>query len=289
MDSEKCRTPVKIQWFTHTSDGEKVIINMTTISVPSQTEYSFQFKESISRNQHVSIGDILSRCNEWENVTLNGKVVWVGDTSIVGAKELKLAEATFADSTGSIVVDVWEKHIPMIENGKVYRVTPVQVRSWAGKKKLTTTVHSVITVITDETLSKVFVSEEHLTEQCNEISVKVPNIHSVQSVEKFIHCLNKYCSRRLIRPSSTKIVHCDRCGYSTRSANCTEQLCVKVVIELDGQEIHLTAFQNVLNSIFEGQGTCTLSATEVSEKLLLLEEINIKYNSETQIITELQL
>lgn len=167
---------------------------MTTISVPSQTEYSFQFKESISRNQHVSIGDILSRCNEWENVTLNGKVVWVGDTSIVGAKELKLAEATFADSTGSIVVDVWEKHIPMIENGKVYRVTPVQVRSWAGKKKLTTTVHSVITVITDETLSKVFVSEEHLTEQCNEISVKVPNIHSVQSVEKFIHCLNKYCS-----------------------------------------------------------------------------------------------
>lgn len=291
VDSEKCRTPVKIQRFTHTSDGEKVIINdMTQISVPSQTEYCFQFKESISRTQHVSIGDILSRCNEWENVTLKGKVVRVGDTKIVGAKELKLAEVTFADSTGSIAVDVWEQHIPMIENGKVYRVTPVQVRSWGGKKKLSTTVHSVITAITDETLSKVFVSEEHLlTDQCNEIAVKVPNIHSVKSVEKFIHCLNKYCSRRLIQTSSANIVHCDRCGYTMRSANCTEQLCAKVVIEVDGQEIHLTAFQNVLNSIFEGQGNCTLSLTEVSEKLLLLEEINIKYNSETQIITELQL
>ena len=61
------------------------------------------------------------------------------------------------------------------------------------------------------------------------------------------------------------------------------------MIEVDGQEIHLTAFQNVLNSIFEGQGNCTLSATEVSETLLLLDEINNKYNSETQIITELQL
>ena len=47
------------------------------------------------------------------------------------------------------------------------------------------------------------------------------------------------------------------------------------MIEVDGQEINLTAFQNVLNSIFEGQGNCTLSATEVSEKLLLLEEIDI--------------
>ena len=54
------------------------------------------------------------------NVTLGSKVVRVGGISTVGAKQLKLAETTFADSTGSIVVDIWEQHIPMIENGKVY-------------------------------------------------------------------------------------------------------------------------------------------------------------------------
>ena len=53
------------------------------------------------------------------------KVVRVGDISTDGAKQLKLAEATFADFTGTIVVDMWEQHIPMIENGKVYRITPV--------------------------------------------------------------------------------------------------------------------------------------------------------------------
>ena len=65
----------------------------------------------------------------------------------------------------------------MIENGKVYRITPVQVHSWAGNKKLSTTVRSVVTEIADEALSKVFVSEEDLkTVGCNEVTVKVSNI-----------------------------------------------------------------------------------------------------------------
>ena len=77
------------------------------------------------------------------------------------------------------------------KNRKVYRVTLVQVRSWAEKKKLFTTVRSVVTEIADETLSKVFVSEEDLkTAECNKVTVRVSNNHSVQAVEKFIHWLN---------------------------------------------------------------------------------------------------
>ena len=101
---------------------------MTEVSVPGQTEYSFQFKESLpSRTQPVSIEDILSRLsrNGIMSRQLSGKVARVGDISTVGAKQLKLTETTFADFTGTIVVDMWEQHIPMIENGKVYRITPV--------------------------------------------------------------------------------------------------------------------------------------------------------------------
>lgn len=221
---------------------------------------------------------------------MSGKVLRVGEISTVGAKQLKLAETTFADSTGTIVVDIWEQHIPMIENEKVYRIAPVQVRSWAGKKKLSATVRSVVTEIADDTLSKVFVSEEDLnTVDCNEVTVKVSNIHSVHPVETFIHCLNKYCSRRLLQTLVGKIVHCDRCGYTMRSSNCTKQVCAKIVIQLEsGEQVTLTAFQSVLNSIFEGE-ISSLSETGVAEKLLLLEEIMIRYNSDTQIITELQL
>ena len=53
---------------------------------------------------------------------------------MVDVKQLKLAETTFADSTGIVVVVIWEQHISMIENREVYRITPVQALSWARKK-----------------------------------------------------------------------------------------------------------------------------------------------------------
>ena len=172
---------------------------------------------------------------------MNGKVVRVGDIWTVVAKKLKLEETTFADSTGIVVVDIWEQHIPMIENGKLYRITPVQVRSLAGKRKLSTMVCSVVTEIADETLSKVFVAEEDLkTVDWNEVTVKVSNIYSVQTVEVFIHCLNKYCSWRVLQLLAGKIVHCDRCGYTMRASNCTKQVSVKILIQLDScEEINL--------------------------------------------------
>ena len=73
------------------------------------------------------------------------------------------------------------------------------------------------------------------------------------------------------------------------SSNCTKQVCAKIVIPLDSSEqINLTAFQSFLNSIFE-EDIFSLSESNVAEKLLLLDELIIRYNSETQIITELQL
>ena len=78
-----------------------------------------------------------------------------------------------------------------------------------------------------------------------------------------------------------------------RSSNCTKQVCAKIVIQLDsGEQINLTAFQSVLNRIFEGE-ISSLSESDVAEKRLcsVLEELIIRYNhySETQIIKELQL
>lgn len=74
-----------------------------------------------------------------------------------------------------------------------------------------------------------------------------------------------------------------------RSSICTKQVCAKIVIQLEsGEQGKLTAFQSVLNSIFEGE-ISSLSETDVAEKLLLLEEVIIRYNSDTQIITGLLL
>ena len=180
-DSEKCRTPLKIKQFTLTPDRQKLIINdMTKISVPGPNEYSFQFEEFVPQeSQPLSIEDILNGSDEWDNITFRSKVVY-------------------------LPVDLWEEHNPMIEKGKIYRITPIQVRSWAGKKMLSTTRRSVIATVEDGRLSKVLVSEEHLKLDRDSVLVKVLDILSVQSLKTFIKCFNKCfnkrCSRRLLQP-----------------------------------------------------------------------------------------
>ena len=74
-----------------------------------------------------------------------------------------------------------------------------------------------------------------------------------------------------------------------RSSNCIKQVCAKIVVQLEsGEQVNLTAFQSVLNSIFGGE-ISSLSETDVAEKLLLFEEVIIRYNSDTHIVTELRL
>ena len=83
-DKGTARTPVKLQRFMYTSDGSKVIVNdMTKISSPQPTEYSFQFKEQASQHDpQKSMKEILESCNEGEVMCVCVKIVGIGEASI---------------------------------------------------------------------------------------------------------------------------------------------------------------------------------------------------------------
>lgn len=227
-------------------------------------------------------------CIEWDCVTLFAKAIHVGETVVVGGKKLRLVESTFADITGSVAVDLWEQHIPMIEIGNVYCMTSMQVRFWSGSKKLSTPVRSVIRAMptADDTLKELSVSENDIKLHSHLITIKVPNIHSVEKVESSSHCLN--CARKLLQSTAGKIVHCDRCGYTMRIANCSKHLCVRVVVESEGELIHLTAFQTTLEKIVRAD-VRDGAESEIAEKLLLLDEVTITYNSKSLVIEDMQL
>lgn len=65
----------------------------------------------------------------------------VKDPVIVGERKLELAEAVFADASGSIALDIWEAMIDTIKEGNCYCLSNVLVRIWSGKKKLSTLSH----------------------------------------------------------------------------------------------------------------------------------------------------
>ena len=104
VDNEQSHTPLKIQKFTKSAVGDKVIINdMTKLSSPDLTECTFQFdKIANPGDQIVPIQEILNNRELSDRVALRGKAIHVGETNVVGAKKLNLAEAIFADKTGKI-------------------------------------------------------------------------------------------------------------------------------------------------------------------------------------------
>ena len=107
----------------------------------------------------LTVKEILDSSDQWQIVSLCAKAIHVVETTIVGAKRLHLAHAAFADVTGSILVDLWEDQIALVKPGNVYRLTKLQVRIWAGEKKLTSTRESLFTSIADENLQNVRVSQ----------------------------------------------------------------------------------------------------------------------------------
>ena len=140
---------------------------------------------------------------------------------------------------------------------------------------------TTVKAIVDETLEQITVTEEEIQTD-NIKTINVPNIAFVQKVEKSIAC--KSCSRRVLQSTDAKIVHCDRCVAMLRISDCRPQLCAKVVVEVpEGEQISLTIFQNVLQSVIKGD----FDKEGVAEALLGFEELKIKFNTNTFVVTEL--
>lgn len=138
----------------------------------------------------------------------------------------------------------------LIESGKVYLLRDLHVRIWAGVKKVSTTVDSVVSAIVDEDLQKIIVKQDEIQTD-NYKTITVPIIAFVQKVETSIAC--RSCLRRLLQSTDSKFVHCDRCGSTLKIADCRPQVCAKVVVESsEGDQLDLTIFQNVLQSVIEG-------------------------------------
>ena len=109
-----------------------------------------------------------------------------------------------------------EKNIPMVESDGVYCLTGMQIRVWSGVKKLSSTVKSTIKPINDDTLCTISASEDSIKSDCKS-TIKLPDIYCVVKVESSCHCMN--CAQKLLQTSSSKIVRCDRCGYTMCIAN----------------------------------------------------------------------
>ena len=122
--------------------------------------------------------------------------------------------------------------------------------------------------------------EDILTEENNESTLVVPFIKSVEKVEVYSVCLQ--CSKKLLQATASLIVKCDRCKHSMILSNCQKRISVHFTVE--SQDVTtLTVFENILRSVIPEMGE--ISEEELIERLLLLNNVRITYNSVTLIVS----
>ena len=251
---------------------------MAEISHPSPSEYCFQYAE-LSSKKCMSVKEIPESSEEGDFVSVIGKIANISDTSTVGTRNLKMVEAILLDTTGKIKISMFEENIASVRQGSIYKILNSRVRCWNGAKKLTTTPTSIISQTEDETLKEMAI-EDVLTEENDESTLVVPFIKSVEKVEVYSVCLQ--CSKKLLQATASLIVKCDRCKHSMILSNCQKRISVHFTVE--SQDVTtLTVFENILRSVIPEMGE--ISEEELIERLLLLNNVRITYNSVTLIVS----
>ena len=89
--------------------------------------------------------------------------------------------------------------------GLVYTLSNLQVRVWSGKKKLSTTTHTVAHPFDDPALCQIPIKS---TDKQTQETLQVGDVHSVQKIEKYYKC--KHCNKKILQGSCTGAIQCER-------------------------------------------------------------------------------
>jgi len=156
---------------------------MTYISKPRPEEYSFQFEESFASvsDKWLSLKGAIKLCEPMTVVNIKAKVIDVGETQLVSAKQLKMAETIISDGETTSTLILWEKDVTAVQKRKYFNFEQVRLKVGDEKKIFNTTKNTVITVNNDSDLNNV-----EPNETCVESSTKSINITKIELIEEFL-------------------------------------------------------------------------------------------------------
>lgn len=77
-------------------------------------------------------------------------------------------------------------------------------------------------------------------------TVTILNVHTVEKVKKFIAC-SFNCAKGILQGTSSN----EEKGHTMQISNCSQYVCAKLVLHVNGQQIYLDAFQNMLSDVIK--------------------------------------
>ena len=68
-------------------------------------------------------------------------------------------DCNIADDTSAIKLTLWDKNIPLVQEGQVYEIVNARVRSYQGEKDLSSNFDTIITAVKSDVRNMTFVSQ----------------------------------------------------------------------------------------------------------------------------------
>lgn len=239
----------------------------------SATDITLQQLDKLTRNQRVNVKATLTMGS------LEPKELVKRNGSKGRAKE----DCVLENKTGSTIIHLWDDTITALTTGQSYDIKNLSVKNFNGKTHLGTTTETTFTPI--HTLLKDIKGKELLTNIKKTITVE--EFKFTDKVNTFMVCQIPNCKKKMPYAVDCKVITCASCGTCQKVEACEKGMSAHLCAQIDGKDIWLTAFTNVMKMLINKVDlSCNNTTDELKEGLLNLENVKLLIDSTSNFILD---
>ena len=204
-------------------------------------------------------------------------------------------DCNIADDTSAIKLTLWDKNIPLVQEGQVYEIVNARVRSYQGEKYLSSNFDTIITTVKSDARNMRFVSQLMENEESiSENTIVVNRIGGVQEIQRYSVCNN--CRRKLGNLQSDLSV-CDSCGLSQIKTS-ADQTHFSVGIFIGGEhKVLLRVLQHQVESFiklhneraesYNKINAESVTNSEITDAFLAARDLKITFNTKSKLVSSI--
>lgn len=277
----------------HNSNDMAIVVNKRT-KIESISECPFDHKAPSKRFTKINKIDDIS---DFTLVSIIGKVHIRSEQSEVKVQErsvMKL-DCNIGDDTGAIKLTLWDKNIPLVQEGQVYEIVNARVRSYQGEKYLSSNFDTIITTTKSDARNMTVVPQLMEDEvSISENTIIVNRIGGMQEIQRYAVCNS--CRRKLSNLQSDLSV-CDSCGLR-QIKTAADQTHFSVGVFIGGEHnVLLRVLQDQVKSFItlynEQANSCNKISvesptnSEIIDAFLAARDLKITFNSKSKLVSSI--
>lgn len=281
QNKQQAQQPITISNLRVVPSGMIFMHNNSVIK--DTTSMSLPFKYAPPAALPVTtLAEVIKNKKQGDTITVSGTVKWDGEAKTPNNSNKKVRDGKIMDSSAVMDISIWENHIQEIKEGNFYKFTNCKVKHFFGKK-LSTSPETVIEPADKQDVTQATQSTASLRPH-----LCCPDIQNV-IIETNAICNTKGCRAKITgNTESKKMVRCTSCNRAMLINNCYMEINTTFQLETTDKQYTVMANQTTL-STYLGEDVYKYkdNVDDLTEKLLLLDNVDFKLSTNARMITEI--